>query len=265
MPTAFAGLADPLSQPGFDRVLDALSTGAPEIWAVLTVETHGCGFLADRRPLILFERHVFSRRTRGVHDATHPSISSSTPGGYLGGAREYDRLDEAIGLDRQAALDSTSWGIGQVMGFNFAAAGFRSTEAMVAASMDGEDAQLSGMANFLRGNRLQQPLARHDWQAFARGYNGPDFAKNHYAERLQAAFNAFSSGPLPDLVVRQTQVLLMFLGIDTGVVDGILGRRTRSGIRLFREQSALPAGESIDDVFLAALRAAVRDITDGTP
>jgi N-acetylmuramidase len=253
MSRAFAGAAAPLSQDGMDSVLDLLGVKAPDIWAVLTVETKGCGFLADRRPLILFERHIFHRRTGGDFDAAHPSISSSVPGGYLGGAREYLRLEEAVALDRSAALNSASWGIGQIMGFNARAAGFDTAEDMVAAMMDGEDAQLEATASFLRSVGLHAPLAQHDWAAFARGYNGPDFAKNQYDKRLAASFEAFSAGSLPDLTVRQTQVLLMFLGIDAGAIDGVVGKRTRSGIRTFREQNGLPPSDAIDDRFVAAL------------
>ena len=253
MARSFTGLAAPLSRQGLDGVLDFLGIEAADIWAVLAVETKGCGFLADRRPLILFERHVFHRRTQGRFDDGHPSISASTPGGYLGGALEYLRLEEALALDPAAALESASWGIGQIMGFNAAAAGFADTESMVTAMIEREDAQLTAMAGFLRANGLHAPLARHDWAAFARGYNGPDFAKNQYDSRLAAAFAALSRGPLPDLTVRQTQVLLMFLGIDTGAIDGVVGKRTRSGVRAFREQAGLPPSDQIDDRFLAAL------------
>ncbi len=179
---------------------------------VLSVEAHGCGFLADRRPLILFERHVFHRHTDGIYDASHPTVSSITPGGYLGGSREDLRLQEAAALDRQAALLSTSWGIGQIMGENFTLAGFPAVEDMVTAIVGGEDAQLQATATYLRSRNLHLALARHDWTTFARKYNGPDFAKSQYHTRLRAAYAAFSR-ILPDIKVRQAQVLLMFLGI----------------------------------------------------
>jgi hypothetical protein len=256
MASAFAGLAAPLSPSGMNQVLDVLGIGAPDMWAVLTVETRGCGFLADRRPLILFERHIFHRRTDGRYDAAHPNISSPKPGGYAGGTREYARLEQAIALDRTAALNSTSWGIGQVMGFNSRAAGFNTVDEMVAACVDSEDRQLVATANFLRSLRLHEALARRDWAAFARGYNGPDYRKNNYDARLHSAFEAFSRGPLPDLTVRQTQVLLMFLGIDAGAVDGVVGKRTRSGVRQFREVEGLPESDEIDVRFLEKLIAA---------
>ena len=80
-----------------------------------------------------------------------------------------------MALDSHAALMSASWGIGQVMGFNFAAAGFASVEAMVAAMVQSEDSQLEGMAAFVRAQGLNKPLANHDWAGFAKGYNGARF------------------------------------------------------------------------------------------
>ncbi|MGG7377547.1 N-acetylmuramidase domain-containing protein, partial [Escherichia coli] len=42
------------------------------MWAVIHVESSGAGYQADRRPKILFERHVFHRLTGGRFDAAHP-------------------------------------------------------------------------------------------------------------------------------------------------------------------------------------------------
>jgi hypothetical protein len=253
----FAGNALPLSQAGLDRISGLLGVGAAEIWTVVAVETRGCGFLADRRPRILFERHVFHRRTNGAHDATDPSISNAVAGGYLGGALEYERLQRAMRLDRDAALKSTSWGLGQVMGFNAMMAGYVSVDLMVQEMVDREDAQLTAMANFLKARNLDAHLANHDWAQFASGYNGADFKRNQYDTRLASAFRGFSLGPLPDLSVRQVQVLLLYLGMDPGAIDGITGKRTRSAILRFREDHGLRLSDEVDDELIAALVVAV--------
>src|SRR5713226_4155427 len=100
----------PLSESGLTNVCSQLGTDAAAIWAVLHVETAGCGFLADRRPPILFERHIFSRETNRQFDA-QGDISNPAPGGYgAGGTHQYDRLEKAMKLDKQAALRSASWG-----------------------------------------------------------------------------------------------------------------------------------------------------------
>src|SRR5215469_7380847 len=59
----FVGLSRPLSDQGMNSVRQSLSVGLAELWTVLQVETRGCGFLVDRRPVILFERHVFHAQT----------------------------------------------------------------------------------------------------------------------------------------------------------------------------------------------------------
>ncbi|SRR5579883_132361 len=253
----FAGAALPLSENGFALVLDSLRVGAAEVWTVLSVETKGFGYLADRRPIILFERHIFSKQTGAVFDAAHRSISSPKPGGYAGGAKEYGRLAAALALNRHAALNSTSWGIGQVLGFNAGVAGYAAVEAMVDAMSGSEDAQLAAMANFVRARGFDGALRKRDWAEFAHAYNGPDYRKNQYDARLAAAFQKFSAGPLPDLAVRQAQALLTFLGVDPGAVDGILGKRTRSAVSQFREENGMGDSEEIDSGLIAALRARV--------
>ena len=86
MPDPFLGTARPLSRAGFERALQALEVDAASLWALLTVETRGFGYMPDRRPKILFERHIFHRRTQGRFDAAQPDLSSAQPGGYQGAA-----------------------------------------------------------------------------------------------------------------------------------------------------------------------------------
>jgi hypothetical protein len=124
-------------------VADSLSVKAPEIWTVLAVETAGCGFLPDRRPQILFERHIFHGLTGGRFD--DGDISDPVAGGYgPGGAHQFERLQRALAKDRIAALKSASWGLGQIMGGNFAASGFPDVETMVAQMCDSEDSSCCG-------------------------------------------------------------------------------------------------------------------------
>jgi len=222
-----------------DRIRGDLGAAEAELWALLTVETRGFGFLPDRRPQILFERHVFHRLTQGRYDAAHADVSQAKPGGYAGDAAEYTRLEAALGLDRQAALQSASWGIGQVMGCNYKSAGYAGIDAMVAAMVKSEDAQLLAVANFVKDRQLDRALQRHDWASFARGYNGADFKQNDYDTRLAAAY-AKCIVMLPDLALRTAQAALLYLGIVPGPVDGFRGRRTRSALMQFQARSGLP-------------------------
>lgn len=251
----FQGTGAPASQDGILSTLDLLGLKIPELLAVITVETSGCGYLSDRRPAILFERHIFSKQTGGRFDSQDPDISSPTPGGYKFGADEYPRLAKAFQLDPQAAQKSASWGIGQVMGFNFASAGYATVDAMVQGAMASEDEQLKAMANFLKSSGLHRALAAHDWTSFARGYNGPNFAINRYDARLAGAFQQFSQ-VLPDLTVRTAQLLMTYAGLKAGPIDGMSGPMTRAAAQTFRQKNGLGDSDQIDDDLIIALAVA---------
>jgi N-acetylmuramidase-like protein len=253
--SAFQGSAMALSSDGMATVAEALHVRNPEIWAVLSVETSGCGYLPDRRPQILYERHIFHRLTNGKFD--DGDISDPAPGGYgPRGAPQYDRLNRAILKDRAAALQSASWGLGQIMGMNFAKAGFEGVEDMVAAMSDSEDRQLMAMANFLTGTGLASFLRGHDWASFARGYNGPNFAINRYDIRLNSEYQRFSAGVLPDLSVRAAQLYLTYLGFHPGTIDGIAGEHTLASLADFETQTGTQHAV-IDEACIAGLQSAL--------
>lgn len=250
----FVGKSLAMSADGLAKAATALSVGTAEIAAVFSVETHGAGYLPDRRPQILFERHVFSRLTGGKYDATNPDISAPTPGGYgNSGAHQHDRLAEALSLDREAALSSASWGLAQVMGENYHAAGFDSVEEMVATMSDSEDAQLTGMASFIKTNGMANYLAAHNWSAFARAYNGPNYVTNRYDIQLNGFYQKYLVSPLPDLQVRAVQMYLQFRGIDCHGIDGVLGSATLDAIKTFQISAGIPPTGSLDTDTLQAL------------
>lgn len=252
MPLEFVGQSLALSADGLSAGTSELSVGAPEVWTVLHVETSGCGFLPDRRPPILFERHIFSRLTNRQFDIS--DVSNPQPGGYgAGGANQYLRLANAIQLDRVSALKSASWGLAQIMGSNFAQAGFADVASMVAAMSDSEDRQLAAFVSFLKANRLDRYLQAHDWTSFARGYNGPNFAANQYDTKLAQAFSQYSDGPLPDLNLRAAQLYLTFANMNPGPIDGAMGTRTRSALLSYQQQQSLPQTGQADAATLASL------------
>ncbi len=74
--------------------------------------------------------------------------------------------------------------------------------------------------------------------AFGEGFIG--YAEKR-ARRLRAA---------------EVQGALLELGYDVGEVDGVVGRRTRRGIREFRRRHGLPVSGEVDDALVERLRAA---------
>ena len=242
----FQGEASPLTSSGCDAAAEMLGVGLAELWTVIRVETRGFGFLTDRRPQILYERHVFHRLTKGRFRSDAPLVSNPKPGGYAGGQSEYARLSSALDLDREAALSSTSWGVGQVMGYHAKSLGFDSAEHMASEMTISEDRQLRSMVRFILEHRLHLPLRNRDWTKFARAYNGPGFAKNRYDEKLRHAHDDLTANGLPDLDLRSAQLRLHYRGFHPGPVDGLIGNVTRGALRRFQQSEGLPVTGQLD-------------------
>lgn len=173
-----------------------LGCDAPSIQAVAQVEAPRGGYLEDGQVTILFERHWFRRLTGGEFDRARPDLSNRKPGGYKGGAAEHERLAAAVGLDRDAALQSASWGKTQIMGFNWRRAGYESLQDFVNGMIQGGEAEhLRAFCCFVRSDaELRQALRDRDWSTFARLYNGPAFEKSNYHGRIAQAYQELALG-----------------------------------------------------------------------
>lgn len=186
-----------ISDSAWAQAAAALDVDVAAIKAVADVETPGRAFDTYGRPLILFERHCFSRLTSGRFDLSHARVSAKLPGGYTRSA-EYDRLEEACVLDADAALRSASWGRFQIMGDNFIAAGFSSAPEFVKAMARSEEAQLMAFVHFVRSDKaMASALHNREWAAFARRYNGKGYKKNLYDTKLADAYSRFSATDKP--------------------------------------------------------------------
>jgi hypothetical protein len=183
-----------LTDQDFNDCAADLNCQVAAIRAVVDVESAGGGFLPDGRPKILFEAKYFHNLTKGKYDKSNPNISSPVWDRklYKGGAKEWDRLNEAAALDRNAALQSASWGLFQIMGANYKLCGFASVEDFVAAFQKSEGEQLKAFAKFIRSSKLDGHLRNLKWDSFAKGYNGPGYAKNQYDKKLAAAYGKHS-------------------------------------------------------------------------
>lgn len=184
-----------LTDADYARAASLLGCDPAAVRAVAAIESAGDGFLEDGRPKLLFEAHIFSRLTGHRFDASRPEISSPTWNRalYVGGEGEHIRLAQAVEIDREAALQSCSWGKFQLMGFNYKRCGFALLQDFINAMYRSEGAQLTAFCQFVKSMGLDDELRARDWTAFARGYNGAGFLANHYDTRLAKAFDQFHS------------------------------------------------------------------------
>lgn len=264
--------ANPLSASGLEAAMDALKIDAATLWAMVHVETGGCGYFSSRRPQILFERCVFSKLTGGKWDAVDPEVSSPQrdPHG-AGGDHQYSRLARAYTINpedpadltvltptRMAALESASWGLGQVMGSNARIAGFNSVGEMVSAMAASEDQQLKAVVNFVLSKGLDKALQSRDWAAYAYHYNGSDYASNQYDTKLADAYALYQdSSKRPNLTIRAAQMLLFLLGYNPQGVDGSIGAHTLTALHAFQTAKQMSLSIGIDDGVVQSLAAAL--------
>ncbi len=164
------------------------------IRAVAAVESGRNAFDAQGRPTILFERHLFHKLTEGRFAAQVPDLSNPSWGGYGKASAQYGRLARAYALDAEAALKSCSWGMFQILGLNHASAGFAAVEDFVRAMARGEAEHLQTFVAFILSHgSMHAALTRRDWAGFALRYNGPDYHKNRYDERIGERYRTFAS------------------------------------------------------------------------
>ena len=186
----------------FTQVAELLGCEPAALKAVQQVET-GCrgGFFSPGRPAILFEGHIFwtqlKKRGSNPEDYVKGNENILYPkwekGHYKGGIGEYDRLEQARKINREAADASASWGMFQIMGFNYAACGEESIESFVRSMCESEFKQLLLTANFIKKNsQMLQALQARDWAVFAKCYIGPAYAQNRYDVKLEAAYQKYS-------------------------------------------------------------------------
>ena len=183
--------------------LAALGSGIPyaALRAVTDVEVgNRSGLNADGTPTILFEPHILWRELGNVNYFTKrkqladlfPDICSQKWDKSLYNVRpQHQKLYVASVLHWEAAHKSASFGIGQVMGFNYKALGYSTLKQFVDAMHESEAKQLDAMIRFITVNNLKGALIRKDWAAFAKGYNGSGYRTNKYDDKLAAAYRKY--------------------------------------------------------------------------
>lgn len=190
----WAHFNDDLTDADYGQAASRLGSDRAAIRAVADTEVAGEAWDFMGRPRLLFERHKFHKHTRGAYDTTHPGISARSAGGYGSESRQYDRLYEAATLDEPAALKSASYGMFQILGENHVAAGFATVEAFVDAMLRSQRDHLLAFVSIVGANRLLKgAIHDHRWAAFARGYNGKGYAKNHYGTKMASAYARLSN------------------------------------------------------------------------
>jgi hypothetical protein len=181
--------SDGLTDADYQAAATRLGCEAAAVKAVAETETGDQGaFDAQGRPTILFERHIFSELTQHKYDKdpNYKDISNPKQGGYGLFSAQYPKLERAEILDKDAALQSASWGRFQLVGKYYSESGYDSVETFVAGMQKSSQEQLNAFVNkVLAMPQRQKALKEKNWENFAYYYNGaywrsinPDYATN---------------------------------------------------------------------------------------
>lgn len=192
-----------LSEADLEKAAARLCVEVAAIKAVNEVESRGAGFLADGRPVILYERHIAYRLAAEADLCPElfwertPAVLNPKRGGYTGGAAEWSRLATASQIIPAAiAQAACSWGQYQIMGYHWQTLGYASIDAFVAAMFASEGQQLEAFCRFIESEpALHKALKARKWSDFARGYNGPAYKENLYDVKLARAYERHSPAP----------------------------------------------------------------------
>ena len=125
--------------------------------------------------------------------ARHPDLINPQRGGYLGGTAEHARLTAASRIHPDAAIESCSWGLFQIMGWHWQALGYASPQRWADLMSTAEGYQLRAFVAFIQASpALHTALRELRWATFARLYNGPDYRANLYDVRLARAYARYA-------------------------------------------------------------------------
>ena len=196
----FKGSAIKMTVADIHAIADTAGIDRAALRSVLSVETGGSGFDKSGRPKALFERHYFYKFIKDdpvlLDEAMAAGLAYPKWGERpypKGSDAVYAEIEAAYEMRSEAALMATSWGLGQIMGSNFKMTGADSVEEMVRQAMESETNQLHHMIGFIKSAGLLDKLKAKDWAGFAKGYNGPAYAKNAYDTKLAGAYANFTS------------------------------------------------------------------------
>lgn len=192
-----------LTFASFGSAANNLGVQNTHIRTVCAVESNGAGFLPDGRVKILFERHHFLSAIKKRLPANvvtklsldNPDIINAASGGYIGNEGEYARFERAAAIDEYSAIYATSFGLFQIMGFNYVDAGYSDIFQFAASMRTSETNQLMAFVNFNKNYRkgiLASALKNQDWVTYASNYNGPSYAKNRYDTKLAVSFRKYT-------------------------------------------------------------------------
>ena len=139
--------------------------------AFIEVETGGKGFdLKTGKIMIQFEPSWFKKKApyapSGQWSVNKVDVQN----------KEWEAFNDAFSKDKEAAMESTSIGLGQIMGFHWKRLGYTSVGAMWDDAKRGIERQIYQICQFIQtDSKLKTAIHNKDWHTIASIYNGAGY------------------------------------------------------------------------------------------
>ena len=169
------------------------------IKTVKDVESNSKGFIDDtNNPTIRFENHWFDKLTKGKFKKDYPEITVhyKIKNYNKKGLEEVKRFDKAFELAETEACLSTSWGLFQIMGFNYNLCGYDDVYEFIKDMFISEKNQLRAFLNYITETGIIKYLKDLKFETFAFAYNGKDYKSNNYDVKLTTIYNNYKNGTI---------------------------------------------------------------------
>lgn len=185
-----------LTEEDFLLVAEELDVEVAVIKAVVAIEAgkEMKGFWAPGIPVINFDRTMYAK-FKSKASSKAGAKGEKVPEGLTGYAlSEWTQLINARKTNAQGANMGTFWGMFQIGGFNYRQCGCESVDEFVRLMAYSELEQLELFAAFITNGGMVEDLRKKNWAAFARKYNGANYAKRGYHTKMAAAYKKYVSG-----------------------------------------------------------------------
>jgi hypothetical protein len=193
-----------LTKEQISDIAKSIGLDYPTLRAFIEVESGGSGFI-NGKIVIQFEPAIFKTYAPKDYQTyklllgkeTHTDAEAKLLGYWHivlnnkveSQIPEYAAFNAAYAINAKAALLSTSIGLMQCMGFNYAACGYKSVNDMWDDFRKGEYQQVKGGTMFIKSNKaLYAALRDKLWNKAAYYYNGSNYAVNNYDVKLKNAY-----------------------------------------------------------------------------
>ena len=199
-----------LTEQDLQQLAKEFGIEVEKLKAVDTVESGGKGFDTNGKIIIQFEPSWFKRLAKKEYD-DYLKICNKIPKDrtpseqsfYLKFEKvlsnkvslqvaEWENFNLAFAINPNVAMESTSIGRFQVMGFHWKLLGFKSVGEMWDFAKNSEKNQVWLGLKFIQSNKkMFDALKNGDWARFAYFYNGEQYKKFNYDVRLKKGYETF--------------------------------------------------------------------------